>query len=40
MKTTTGHLSSIELRQRKTRVRDALFALCVAGTAIVTLLTF
>ncbi len=34
------HLTSIETRQRKSRVRDLMFALCVAGTSLVALMTF
>jgi len=32
-------LSSIATRQRSTRVRDALFTLCVAATALVSIVT-
>ncbi len=34
---TTNRLTSIETRQRKTRVRDLFFAICVAAAAAVSI---
>lgn len=35
--TANARLSSIEIRQRRSRLRDLLFAACVAGTALTAL---
>jgi hypothetical protein len=35
----TNRLTTIANRQRKTRVRDAVFALCIAAAAVVSLTT-
>ena len=37
MMNTTNRLSSIATRQRSTRIRDAVFAACVALAAVVSL---
>jgi hypothetical protein len=39
MTNTTNRLSSIATRQRSTRLRDAVFAACVALAAVVSLTT-